>query len=236
MPACATRYAGRPPISAPRKRTEPAFGLSAPAMRLKTVLLPEPLGPMRPRISPSATWNETLLTAVKPPKLFVSCSTFSKSRCEGVTFGKRQHRVARLDRERPRDSGAAADVLHHHRERALVLAGELRPGRIELHAVALQRAARRNVGVERGLAQRLGVEAAVFPNRTREHVGEEDPGVVEPHGDVRRQFARALHRLVALHHLARQLADARLERLRVEQLRGRRIDGMEIVDVLAEAD
>src|SRR3989441_7395386 len=103
MPACATRYAARPPISAPRKRTEPALGLSAPAMRLNTVLLPEPLGPIRPRISPSATSNETLLTAVKPPKLFVRCSTFSKSRCEGVTFGKRQNGVGRLDGEWPRD-------------------------------------------------------------------------------------------------------------------------------------
>src|SRR6266403_754529 len=155
-------------------------------MRLKTVLLPEPLGPIRTRISPSATSNETLLTAVKPPNLFVSCSTFSKSRREGVAFGERQNRVGRLDGAWPRDRGAAANVLHHHRKRALVLSGELRPRRIELHAVALQRAARRNVGVERGLAQRLG-------------------------------------------------ADARLERLRVEQLRGRRIDGMEIVDVLAEA-
>src|SRR5216683_7177761 len=148
MPACATRWAGRPPISAPRKCTEPASGLSAPATRLKTVLVPEPLGPMRPRISPSATSNETSLTAVKPPNLFVSCSTFSKSRCEGVTFGKRQHRVARLDGARPRDIGAAGDVLRHHRERALILARERRTGRIELHAVALQRAARRDVGVE----------------------------------------------------------------------------------------
>src|SRR3989454_9512965 len=181
MPACATRYAGRPPISAPRKRTEPAFGLSAPAMRLKTVLLPEPLGPMRPRISPSATSNETLLTAVKPPNLFVSCSTFSNSRCEGVTFGKRQNRVGRLDGARPRDMGAAADVLHHHRERALVLAGELRARRGEPHAVGLQRGARRNVGVERRLEQRLVVDAAVFSDRAQEYVGEGDPGVVEPH-------------------------------------------------------
>src|SRR5882762_10165361 len=115
MPACATRYAGRPPISAPRKRTEPASGLSAPAMRLKTVLLPEPLGPIRPRISPSATSNETLLTAVKPPNLFVSCSTFSKSRREGVALGERQHRVARLDGARP---GAA--VPQGPRLRALI--------------------------------------------------------------------------------------------------------------------
>jgi len=63
---------------------------------------------------------------------------------------------------RPRDIGAAGDVLRHHRERALVLAGELRPGRIELHAVALQRAARRNVGVERGLAQRLASKPPYF--------------------------------------------------------------------------
>src|SRR5437667_120445 len=235
MPGCGTGSAGRPPISAPRKRTEPALGLSAPATRLNTVLLPEPLGPIRPRISPSATSNETLLTAVKPPNLFVSCSTFSNSRREGVALGERQNGVGRLDGAWPRDMGAAADVLHHHRERALVLAGELRARRVELHAVALQRAARRDVGVERRLAQRLGVEAAVFPDRARQHVGEEDPGVVEPHGDVRRQFARPLQRLVALHHLARQLADARLERLRVEQLRGRRVDGMEIVDVVAEA-
>src|SRR5690348_5306186 len=77
MPACATRYAGRPPISSPRKRTEPALGLSAPAIRLKVVLLPEPFGPIRPRISPSATSKETFLTARKPSKSFVSPSTLS---------------------------------------------------------------------------------------------------------------------------------------------------------------
>src|SRR2546430_15743970 len=143
--ARARRGGGPPPISAPRKRTEPALGLSAPAMRLNTVLLPEPLGPIRPRISPSATSNETLLTAVKPPKLFVSCSTFSKSRCEGVTFGKRQNRVGRLDGARPRDMGAAADVLRHHRERALVLAGELRARRGGPHPVGPPRGAPREV-------------------------------------------------------------------------------------------
>src|SRR5690348_8740041 len=77
MPACATRYAGSPPISAPRKRTEPAVGLNAPAIRLNVVLLPEPFGPIRPRISPSATSKETLLTARKPSKLLVRPSTSS---------------------------------------------------------------------------------------------------------------------------------------------------------------
>src|SRR5437764_15383334 len=80
MPACATRYAGSPPISAPRKRTEPTVGFSAPAIRLKVVLLPEPFGPIRPRISPSATSKETFLTARKPSKLLVSPSTLSTYR------------------------------------------------------------------------------------------------------------------------------------------------------------
>src|SRR5437763_9340989 len=80
MPACATRYAGSPPISCPWKRTEPALGGSAPAIRLKVVLLPEPFGPMRPRISPSATSKETFLTARKPSKSFVSPATLSTFR------------------------------------------------------------------------------------------------------------------------------------------------------------
>src|SRR2546425_7849316 len=178
MPACASGAGGPPPISAPRKRTEPVLGLSAPATRLNTVLLPEPLGPIRPRISPSATSNETLLTAVKPPKLFVSCSTFSNSRCEGVALGERQNGVGRLDGAWPRDMGAAADVLHHHRERALVLAGELRARRGELQARGLQPGAPRGCGVERRPAPRLRVRGAGLPDGARQHVGEEDPGVV----------------------------------------------------------
>ncbi len=41
------------------------------------VLLPEPFGPIRPRISPLSTLNDTLLTAVKPPKRFTSPFTTS---------------------------------------------------------------------------------------------------------------------------------------------------------------
>ena len=71
------RYGSSPPISRPSKRIEPAFGTRAPESTLKIVLLPEPLGPIRPRISPGSTRNETLLTAVKPPKRLVSPSTTS---------------------------------------------------------------------------------------------------------------------------------------------------------------
>ena len=65
----------RPPISSPLNRTEPPEGASAPEMQLKAVVLPEPFGPMSPRISPSRTSNDTRLSAVKSPKRLVSCVT-----------------------------------------------------------------------------------------------------------------------------------------------------------------
>src|SRR4051794_26437047 len=46
-----------------------------PEMQLKVVLLPEPLGPIRPRISPSLTSNDTLETAVKPSNFLVRPET-----------------------------------------------------------------------------------------------------------------------------------------------------------------
>src|SRR5207244_4417712 len=52
-------------------------GVSVPDSMLKIVLLPEPFGPIRPRISPCSTRNDTLLTAVKPPKRFTNPSTVS---------------------------------------------------------------------------------------------------------------------------------------------------------------
>ena len=107
-------------------------------------------------------------------------------------------------------------------------------GREELHAVALHGAAFRNVGLERGLAQRLRIVAAVLLDRARQHVGEEDVGVVEAHRGVRRHFLRAGLGLVALDHLGGEIGDARLQRLRIEQLRRHRIDIVEIVHVLAE--
>ena len=64
-------------ISAPSNRIDPAVGTSVPDSMLKIVLLPEPFGPIRPRISPCSTRNDTLLTAVKPPKRFTNPSTVS---------------------------------------------------------------------------------------------------------------------------------------------------------------
>src|SRR5688500_2412041 len=48
-------------------------------MTLKSVVLPAPLGPIRPKISPCATESETSSSAVNPPKRFVMPRTSSNA-------------------------------------------------------------------------------------------------------------------------------------------------------------
>ena len=52
---------GQPATSTPLIRTEPASGRSIPMMSFITVDLPEPFGPMRPKISPARTLKRHLL-------------------------------------------------------------------------------------------------------------------------------------------------------------------------------
>ena len=80
MPRLMMRCGAVPAISAPSNWIEPAVGTSVPDSMLKIVLLPEPFGPIRPRISPCSTRNDTLLTAVKPPKRFTNPLTVSTAR------------------------------------------------------------------------------------------------------------------------------------------------------------
>src|SRR5882757_1282248 len=77
MPRLMMRWGAAPAISAPSNSIEPAVGTSVPDSMLKIVLLPEPFGPIRPTISPCSTLNDTLLTAVKPPKRFTNPLTTS---------------------------------------------------------------------------------------------------------------------------------------------------------------
>ena len=76
MPRLMMRCGGQPadlaPLEADRARGRRA---ACRTSMLKIVLLPEPFGPIRPRISPCSTSNETSLTAVKPPKRLVRPST-----------------------------------------------------------------------------------------------------------------------------------------------------------------
>src|SRR5690349_10393279 len=62
-------------ISRPSKRMLPVSFLSVPAMQLTSVLLPEPLGPIRPTRSPCRTVKSTPSSAVKPPKRLVTPDT-----------------------------------------------------------------------------------------------------------------------------------------------------------------
>src|SRR6267142_631267 len=57
-----------PEIRSRLKRISPAVRGMTPVIRLKAVLLPAPLGPMRPWIEPGATVMERSATACRPPK------------------------------------------------------------------------------------------------------------------------------------------------------------------------
>ena len=52
MPSRATLYGGRPETVVPLKVQVPASAVSNPVRRLKNVVLPAPLGPMRAVIAP----------------------------------------------------------------------------------------------------------------------------------------------------------------------------------------
>src|SRR5437773_9675064 len=149
----------RPAISWPLKRIDPVVGARAPETQLKQVVLPDPLGPMSPRISPSLTSKETALSAVKPPKRLVRRSTESTRRAgeagerapassgmksasgPGRRRGQHDGRVARGDDLRPHVSELPVDHLVHRGDGALVLAAHRIALAEELHAVALHRSA-----------------------------------------------------------------------------------------------
>src|SRR6516225_1720464 len=159
------RCGGRPAISCPSKRIDPAVGANVPDSMLKIVLLPDPFGPIRPRISPLPTAKETSLTAVKPPNRLMSPVTSSTEgrSLDRVRRARRQfqHRFPLLLRFGPDDIGLVVDVLHDDRIGALVLAGHRGARRLELDAKTEHRRTVRQVGVESGLAEIVGGDAAV---------------------------------------------------------------------------
>src|SRR6195952_1193881 len=169
MPLLIMRYGGAPAISAPANSMDPADGASVPESMLKIVLLPEPFGPIRPSISPRSTLNDTLLTAVKPPKRFTNPLTTSTSRspvgpekaglliAERGSLRQRQHGLALHLALRPYHIRLVIDVLQHDRERAFVLAGHLGAVTKELDAVAEHGAAFGDVGIERRLTERFRI-------------------------------------------------------------------------------
>src|SRR5882757_8517945 len=126
MPRLMIRCGASPAISWPSNRIEPDVGGSVPESMLKIVLLPEPFGPIRPRISPCSTRNDTLLTARKPPNRLTRPSTASTAvpfACDlfiavGGAGRQRQHGLALHLALWPHHIGFIVDILQHHRERA----------------------------------------------------------------------------------------------------------------------
>src|SRR5512144_293647 len=105
-------------------------------MTLKSVVLPAPLGPMMPRISPGAARKLTSLTAVRPPKRLVTASSSSIA----------SHRAQPLPEEAHQ---ALGDEAHDHDEQAAV------DDQVDADEPGLEVAERRaQVGLERGDEQR----------------------------------------------------------------------------------
>ena len=68
MPSRVIWWRLRRPIGSPSNTTVPEVGRYTPVMALKQVVLPAPLGPIRPRISPRRMAKFTESSAVSPPK------------------------------------------------------------------------------------------------------------------------------------------------------------------------
>src|SRR5437667_255183 len=87
----------------PPKRTLPLSGLSIPEMMLKSVVFPAPLGPISPRISPSAKEKLTSLSTTSPEKLLEMCEI---SRIGSVSLRLLSSNTTRLEEppRRPYDS------------------------------------------------------------------------------------------------------------------------------------
>ena len=99
-PCRAMRWLGQPATSTPSIRTVPASGRSIPMMSFITVDLPEPLGPISPRISPGAMSSAMPPTATSPPNRLTSPETCSSAVLSRVVIaapasGRRAGRTAR---------------------------------------------------------------------------------------------------------------------------------------------
>src|SRR5262245_35643799 len=82
--------------SRPPKRIVPLVGSSAPATHFSSVLLPEPLGPMRPWNSFSPTVRSTPRKAIKRPKALVTPRVSSSGIvCSCVELARQQRSAAK---------------------------------------------------------------------------------------------------------------------------------------------
>src|SRR5919106_5478896 len=119
MPSRQTSWGARPVTSRPSSTTAPASGLRWPVIRLKSVVLPAPLGPMIAAIIPRSTRRLTPPTAMKPSKLLRTSRTSSTprppqaagGRLDGAGQAAREHEEQH-HQDRPQHEGPVLGVGH----------------------------------------------------------------------------------------------------------------------------
>ncbi len=83
------------PISSwPNSLTEPLSAVRSPVIRLNSVVLPAPFGPMISRRSPGMTVSETFLVAGRPPKRLLRPVDFERGRGHAAGSGRGDLRSA----------------------------------------------------------------------------------------------------------------------------------------------
>ena len=86
MPRLVTSHGFSAVMSSPLNTMRPASGLRIRVIRRNNVVLPEPLGPISPVIWSRRSSKLMSLTAVRPPKRLVRCSTRKKGAFIGRTL------------------------------------------------------------------------------------------------------------------------------------------------------
>src|SRR5499425_3375891 len=99
MPRRQISCGAMPVTSRSLKRTLPASGRRCPVIRLKTVVLPAPLGPMMALIEPRGTLKLTPPTAWKPAKLLRRPWTSSTGDSGAAAPQEESHRARDAPRE-----------------------------------------------------------------------------------------------------------------------------------------
>ena len=105
-PSLARASGGRRVTSAPAKDTVPEVTGKSPVRQLKNVDLPAPLGPIRPRMSPSSTVTDASSTALKAPNALVTLRASISMAARDLGLGRRLGRTALEQRQAGRSAGS----------------------------------------------------------------------------------------------------------------------------------
>src|SRR5262249_32413537 len=110
-----------PPTSRRSSMLGPLSGRSAPATRLMVVVLPEPLGPIRPTISPRRSSAENSSTATMPPKCLCSVRAAKYGASGGFDIlALHLRRVLDIDPTLAGRRNTPVEIALHHRKEAIL--------------------------------------------------------------------------------------------------------------------